>query len=136
MAKTQISDLANWTPDAPGQSRYFFQQELWNRVIAENPESITLKINGVVVTLGKKTSLSGKTTWFEVELDLDTYKSFVSWAYTPNYKRPPRNLHFRISLGECGCRLKCSGTKVGSGGRGRGHFFKWSRIPYHMIEIL
>lgn len=67
--KTQINTLKNGCIDSIKCGTNHDEREaIAAKVLAENPESITLTCNGITKTLTKCSSKSGLTSWYECEV--------------------------------------------------------------------
>ncbi|MDY6148522.1 MAG: hypothetical protein SPI35_05865 [Porphyromonas sp.] len=86
--KTQISTLVNgaqeqvlncekdYTGVAAGSTTKE-RAEVWNKVVAENPDGLNVELFGMKFFLDRKSSLSGKTTTFSRELDYNEAKKII-----------------------------------------------------------
>ena len=74
--KTQINNLVRGNQFRAG-TNYSTRIDLVQKVSAENPEFLIVKLRGKEFTLKANWSVSRKSVSYSGEIDLDIYKSFI-----------------------------------------------------------
>lgn len=73
--KTQINQIVNGSQFNVGTS-YDVREQIAMKVFAENPQELLVKFKGEIVSLKRKWSASGKTSWYSsVQLSVDIVKA-------------------------------------------------------------
>lgn len=93
--KTQIKTLVHGTThNITGVSGTTFEirKEISEKVIAENPEKMTIELNGQEIELTANWSLSGKSVNYHGEISVDTYKIYCGDHGLPK-KSPKAYIH-------------------------------------------